>query len=157
MRGGGRAWPAALVVAVLAGCGATSTSTSSISYPAGPSLAEFRVRERCEGEDLSCQDRARTTVEGILGTLGGPADNPALRAPNDPPPPGRLLITFDAQPPFEFRTFDGEFRSTERIVVDVTAALRGGQSYAVIGPGLAYEIDAEQAEELLFSLFVLTD
>ena len=154
---GGRARLAALLLAGLAGCGVASTSTSSISYPAGPSLAEFRVRERCAEQDPSCQDRARTVLKGILGTLGGPADNPALRSPNDPPPPGRLLITFDAQPPFGFRTFDGEIRSTERVVVDVTAAMRGGPAYAVSGHDLAYEIDAEQAEELLFSLFVLTD
>ena len=42
-------------------------------------------------------------------------------------------------------------------MLDLTGAVRGGQSYAVVGPGLAYEVDAQPAEDLLFALFVLTD
>jgi len=149
---------AAALVAVLflAGCGVTSTSMGGISYPAGPSLAEFNVRERCGAQDASCQERAQTVLDEIVGGLGAPVDDQAMDAPNDPPAEGRLLITFDSEPQFEW-TAQGASGGAERVVVDVTGALRGGQSYAVVGPGLAYEVDAQQAEDLLFALFVLTD
>lgn len=149
-------WAALPLVAALAGCGVTSMSTGGISYPVGPSLAEFQVRERCGGQDQSCQDRAQAVLDGILGELGAPVDDPALQAPNDPPTEGRLAIIFDSDPAFEW-TAEGASGSAERVVVDVTGALRGGQSYAVVGDGLAYEVDAEQAQDLLFALFVLTD
>ena len=147
---------AAIAVLLLVGCGVTGTSTGGISYPAGPSLAEFHVRERCGRQDSSCQDRAQTVLDGILTELGPPVDDPAIQAPNDPPAEGRLLITFDSQPPFEWAA-EAASGSGELVVLDVTGALRGGQSYAVVGPGVAYEVDAQQAEDLLFALFVLTD
>ena len=87
-----------LLVALLAGCGVTTMAGGGISYPVGPSLAEFAVRERCGGQDESCHDRAQSLVAGILGDLGLPVADPALEAPNDPPPEGRLTIVFDAQP-----------------------------------------------------------
>jgi hypothetical protein len=149
---------AALVAAlVLAGCGITSTSSGGIAYPAGPSLAEFHVRERCGAQDDSCHERARTVLDEILTALGGPADDPVVQSPDEPPAQGRLTIVFDSQPAFEFQAPDGEQRSSERVVVDVTGALRGGESYAVVGDGLAYQVHPEQAEDLLFALFVLTD
>lgn len=148
---------ALLLVAALTGCGATEMAAEAIAYPVGPSLAQFGVRERCAGQDQSCQERAQEMVGQILGGLGTPVADPSMQAPDDPPPEGRLLITFDSQPPFEWEAADGASGTAERVVIDVTGALRGGQSYAVVGPGLAYEVDAQQAEDLLFSLFVLTD
>ena len=146
---------AALVAGLLlAGCGVASME--GIGYPAGPSLAEFHVRERCGAQDSSCHDRAQAVLDGILGELGTPVDDPAVEAPDDPPTEGRLLVTFDSEPPFEW-TAEGASGSAERVVVDVTGALRGGQSYAVVGPALAYAVDAQGAEDLLFALFVLTD
>ncbi|MGZ8476293.1 MAG: hypothetical protein ACXWWQ_08780 [Candidatus Limnocylindria bacterium] len=148
---------AALVaVLLLVGCGVTSTSSSGISYPVGPSLAELHVRERCGAQDGSCHDRAQAALDEIVGELGAPVDDPSVQSPDDPPAEGRLLITYDSDPPFAW-TAEGASGTADRVVVDVTGALRGGQSYAVVGPGLAYEVDAAQAEDLLFALFVLTD
>ena len=147
---------ALLLVAVVAGCGVTSMAGGGISYPAGPSLDEFHVRERCGGQDQSCHDRAQSLAAGLLRELGAPVADPAVEAPNDPPPEGRLTIVFDAQPPFEWTAQEAS-GSAERVMLDLTGAVRGGQSYAVVGPGLAYEVDAQQAEDLLFALFVLTD
>ncbi|MEP7082505.1 MAG: hypothetical protein ABI841_05965 [Chloroflexota bacterium] len=147
---------ALIAVLFLVGCGVTSTSSSGISYPVGPSLAKLHVRERCGAQDESCHERAQAVLDGVVGGLGAPVDDPAVGAPNDPPSEGRLLITFDSEPPFAW-TAEGASGSAERVVVDVTGALRGGQSYAVVGDGLAYEVDAQQATDLLFALFVLTD
>ncbi len=143
-------------VAILAGCGVTTMAGGGISYPIGPSLAEFHVRERCGAQDQSCHDRAESVVAGLLRELGEPVAERGMQAPDDAPPQGRLTIIFDGQPPFEW-TAQGASGSAERVVVDVTGAVRGGQSYAVVGDGLAYEVDAEQAQDLLFALFVLTD
>ena len=148
---------ALLLVAVLAGCGVTTTAGGAISYPVGPSLAEFGLRERCAGRDQSCQDRAQVMLGGILAELGPPAVDPAMRAPDDPPPEGRLLIIFDAEPPFEWQTVDGVSGTAERVVIDLTGVVDGSQSYAVIGPGEAYAIDAGQAAALLDALFVRVD
>ena len=58
---------AALVaVLLLAGCWVTSTSTGGMGYPAGPSLAEFHVRERCGVQDSSCQERAQAVFDDIV-------------------------------------------------------------------------------------------
>jgi len=148
---------ALLLVAALAACGVTTTAGGGISYPVGPSLAEFHVRERCGAQDASCHERAQELVSVILGELGAPVVDAAMQAPDDAPPDGRLTIIFDAQPPFEWQAADGASGTAERVVLDLTGAARGAESYAVVGPGLAYEVDSEQAEDLLFALFVLTD
>lgn len=148
---------ALLFAAVLVGCGVTSTAGGAITYPAGPSLAEFHVRDRCGAQDQSCHERAQDMVRVILGELGAPVLDAQVQALDDAPPEGSLAITFDAQPPFEWQAADGASGTSERVVFDLTGAARGAESYAVVGPGLAYEVDAERAADLLFALFVLTD
>ena len=60
---------AALGLAVITGCGAISTSSSGMSYPAGASLEQFGLRERCAGEG-DCDERAMEAIRAALGRLG---------------------------------------------------------------------------------------
>jgi hypothetical protein len=137
---------------LLAGCFATSTTSSGISVPAGPDLDRFDLRERCGGGDPSCTDRAQDLISPILQSLG-PA-NP----PRPAPAPGVLPFTIqvDRDPPWDWRSSDGSVGTTSNVVIDLEALLAGnGDAVARIGgddPG--YPIPAALAQQLIDALFI---
>lgn len=149
---------AATLAAMLTACGATTTmSGGGIAYPVGPSLAELGLAERCGGPDLSCGERAQAMLDGILGDLGASVADPAVSGPQAAPPEGRLTITVDRDPPFEWSAEGGASGTAARVVLDLTGVVDGSDSYVVVGTGQALTIDPEQAAALVEALFVQRD
>lgn len=152
-----RAAPAVLFAILLAGCGITSTSSSGIGHPVGPSLDEFGVRQRCAGEDSTCNDRALEIIRGLLGGLGPRVENPDAQGPMEGQPDGLLIVSASSDPPFEFLVADGTAGTTADVVVDLTPSIDGdGEPYVVMDAG-AFEIDPAAAAALLDALFVPLD
>lgn len=148
---------AAALAAMLTACAATTVGGGGIAYPVGPSLAELGLAERCGGPDLSCGERAQAMLDGILGDLGASLADPAVSGPQAAPPEGRLTITVDRDPPFEWSAEGGASGTAARVVLDLTGVVDGSDSYAVVGTGQALTIDPEQAAALVEALFVQRD
>lgn len=147
-------WLPLALAAMLCGCGVGSVSAGGMSMPAGPTLREFGVTERCGRQDPSCSDAAQQLVAPILANLGEAIDDPPMQGPDAVPPEDRLIISFDSDPPFPWRSVVGGDGETTRAHVDVTDALDGGVAYAVVGDGLAFVVDAGLARRLIDTLFV---
>jgi hypothetical protein len=152
-----RAAAAIALAALLAGCGITSVSSSGIGHPVGPSLEELGLRQRCSGEDTTCNDRALEIIRELMRRLGPRAESPEAHPPRDGQPDGLLLVTASSDPPFDFRAVDSAEGTTAEVVVDLTPSLTGGgNAYVVMEPG-AFEIGPEGAGALLDALFVPID
>ena len=147
-------WLPLVTAAMLCGCWVTSVSSGGMSMPSGPTLAEFGVAERCGRQDPSCWEAAQQLVERILANLGEAIDDPPMDGPDAVPPVDRLIISFDSDPPFRWRSAIGGDGETTRAHVDLTDALDGGVAYAVVGDGLAFVVDAELTRRLIDTLFV---
>lgn len=132
----------------------TSTSSSGLGHPVGPTLNQFGLRERCPPREASCSDRAFSVARTTFASLGEPYEGPRDIAQ---PPAPRFTIDFDHDPPFDWRAADGSGGSAGRISVDVTSFLRDdGPAFAVIGgmgDGPAYVVPDELARQLLDALF----
>jgi hypothetical protein len=151
MRGRGVAITAAMLVAMsLSACFVTGTSSSGIGFPAGPSLVQFGVVERCQrGGD--CTERAMEAIEAALGRLGPELEDTPITT-NDPmvPAPGdRLYIQVTSDPMFEWRAEMGTGSSAD-VMVDLTDE----NPYVVVAPGLALRLSDEDAAAIRDALFV---
>ena len=139
----------ALVTLTVGGCFATSTSSSGIGYPAGPSLAQFGLRERCpQGGD--CSERAMEAVEAALGRLGAPIEDTAITTTGGPTSPDRLVVEVSGDPPLAWRSEGGAEGSGSVVRVDLT----DGDPYVVVAPRQAFRISGEDAAAILGALFV---
>ena len=98
---------AAFCLALVAGCGVTSTSSSGITYPAGPSLEQFGVRERCpQGGD--CSERAMEAIQAALGRLGPEILNTPIRSNGvEAVPEDRLYVEVTIDPMLNWRSKAG--------------------------------------------------
>jgi hypothetical protein len=146
----GRVVALLVVVALSAsGCLVTSTSSSGMGYPAGPSLEQFGVRERCpQGGD--CIDRATDAVEAALGRLEEQIDATLITTTDGPPPDDRLYVDVDRDPPMEWRLLNGMEGTSQGVMVDLT----DDDPYVVVAPGLAFRLSAEDAAAIRDALFV---
>lgn len=154
MRSGVGRGLALAIAALLCGCWATSLSSGGMAMPGQPTLGELGVAERCAPADPSCWEAAQELVEPILVNLGEAIDDPATDGPDAVPPGDRLIITFDSDPPFRWRSAVGGDGETTRAHIDLTDAVDGGMAYAVVVEGRAFVVDAELARRLLDVLFV---
>ena len=145
------------VLLVVAGCWATTTSSSGLGHPVGPSLEEFGFRQRCGDEDSSCTDRALDVIRQLLEDLGDRVEDPLAQPLTEGQPPGILVITASSEPSFDFRTADGSVGQTLEVALDVTPTVNGENASYVVMPLGAFEIDPDGAAALVDALFVRLD
>jgi hypothetical protein len=139
----------ALAALGASGCLATSTSTGGIGYPAGPTLGQFGLRERCErGGD--CSERATDAVEVALGRLGPGIEDTPIADPDGAPPADRLYVDVDRDPPMEWRSESGAEGSSLGVMVDLT----DDEPYVIVAPGVAFRLRPEDAAAVRDALFV---
>jgi hypothetical protein len=139
----------ALLTLGVSGCLVTSTSSSGLGYPAGPSLDQFDVRARCErGGD--CSQRAMDALETALGRLGAEIRDTPITTTGDAPPPDRLYVNATSDPPLEWRSSSGAGGSAGGLIVDLTDA----NPYVVVAPQFAFRLSDEDAAAIRDALFV---
>jgi hypothetical protein len=145
---------AVLCTVALAGCFVTSTTTSGIGYPAGPSLEKFGLRERCpEGGD--CTQRAMDAIEAALGRLGPELVNPPITSPGgapaaEPVPPDRLYVEITVDPMLEWQAATGAAGSGSAFRVDLT----DDRPYVVVAPRLSFRLNDADAAAIRDALFL---
>jgi len=138
----------ALCVVAIAGCGVSGSSSGGMSYPAGPSLAQFGVRERCpQGGD--CSDQAMEAIRVALSRLGPEMQNaPITSNGGDAPPEDRLYVEITNDPMLEWRATGAE-GSSAAFRIDLTDS----DEYIVVAPRLAFglaDVDAAAIRDALF-------
>ena len=139
-----------LVALTSAACASTSTSSTSISTLAGPSLEQFGLRERCEQGRGDCEDRAIEAVRAALGRLGPEVGDPPVTDTAGVLPPDRLTVSVTSDPMLEWRSSTGAQGSGAGIVIDLTDET----AYALVAPRLAFELSDEDAAAIRNALFV---
>jgi hypothetical protein len=140
---------APVIAMVIGGCLATSTSSTSISHPAGPSLEQFALRERCaQGGD--CDERAMEAVWAALGRLGPEIVNPPITNTAGALPPDRLYVHVTSDPQLEWHSTTGAEGSAGGIVIDLTDET----AYALVAPRFAFELSDADAAAIRNALFV---
>lgn len=127
----------------------TSTSTGGLSHPAGPSLAQFGVLERCQ-QGGDCTDRATDAVEAALTRLGAMIDDTAITSNGGVPPEDRLYVEVTRDPQMEWRSETGVEGTSGGVMIDLT----DDAPYVVVAPGEAFRLGAADAAAIRDALFV---
>jgi hypothetical protein len=141
---------AALWIAVVTGCGAISTSSSGMSYPAGPSLEQFGLRERCAGEG-DCDERAMEAIRAALGRLGPEILNTPIRSNGvEAIPEDRLYVEVTIDPMLEWHTSTGAEGGVTAFRVDLTDE----NPYVVVAPRYSFRLSEADAAAIREALFV---
>ena len=141
---------AALGLAVITGCGAISTSSSGMSYPAGESLEQFGLRERCAGEG-DCDERAMEAIRAALGRLGPEIRNTPIRSNGvEAIPADRLYVEVTIDPMLEWRTTTGAEGGVTAFRVDLT----DDNPYIVVAPRYSFRLSDADAAAIRDALFV---
>jgi hypothetical protein len=139
----------AVCVVVVAGCGVSGSSSGGMSYPAGPSLAQFGVRERCP-QGGECSDRAMEAIRVALSRLGPEIqDAPITSNGGDGPPADRLYVEITNDPMLEWRATGAEGNSSA-FRIDLTDS----DEYIVVAPRLAFRLADVDAAAIRDALFV---
>ena len=143
---------AAAICLVLVGCAITGTSSSGIGFPAGPSLAQFGLQERCGQREGGCTERAMEAIESALERLGQQMeDTPITTNGSDTPPPeDRLYIQVTYDPMHEWQSSAGPASTGGAFMFDLT----DDNPYAVVAPDQAFRLSAEDAAAIRNALFV---
>ena len=139
-----------LVALSSAACASTSTSSTSISTLAGPSLEQFGLRERCGQGGGDCEERAIEAVRAALGRLGPEVADPPITSTAGALPPDRLTVQVTSDPPLAWRSPTGAEGAGSGIVIDLTDET----AYALVAPRLAFELSDEDAAAIRNALFV---
>ena len=145
--------PATLLIIVAlttAACSATSTSSTSIGTLAGPSLEQFGLRERCGQGGGDCEERAIEAVRAALGRLGPEVPDPPITNTAGALPPDRLTVSVTSDPMLAWRSATGDEGNGAGIVIDLTDET----AYALVAPGLAFELSDADADAIRDALFV---
>jgi hypothetical protein len=131
-----------------AGCGVTSVSTSGLGHPAGPTLEQFGLRERClRGGD--CSQQAEDAIEAALGRLGAAIENTPIASNAGAPPVDRLYVQASRDPPMEWRSESASGTSLE-VMIDLTDE----NPYVVVAPGQAFRLTEGDAAAIRDALFI---
>jgi hypothetical protein len=145
----GRVLLVALIALMTTACLVTGTSSGGISYPSGPSLAQFGLRDRCpQGGD--CTQHATDAVKAALTQLGAIVEDPPVTTTGVAPLPDRLLIDVDSDPPFSWRAENGAEGESVAVRVDLTDAI----AYVVVAPDTAFRLRDEDAAAIRDALFI---
>jgi hypothetical protein len=145
---------AILCLLLLPGCLATSTSSSSIGYPSGPSLEQFGLRERCPREG-DCTARAMDAIVAALGRLGPEIRDTPITSPGGAPaaapvPPDRLYVEITVDPMMEWHATTGGGGSGSAFRVDLTDE----NPYVVVAPRYSFRLSEQDATAIRDALFV---
>jgi hypothetical protein len=151
-----RGLPVATCVLLLAACFGTTTGSSGISAPTGPTLAEFGLRERCvAGGDLTCSERALEVAGRALAQLGPkiPDDGDGADALVG------LVVQVDRDPPWPWRAGDGNSGVVGSASFDLTSFVTGeGDAHVRLnGVAGAYLLPDEAAQAMVEALWVRAD
>jgi hypothetical protein len=145
---------AAFSLVWLVGCAVTGTSTSSVTYPAGPTLEQFGLRELCPrgGE---CSDRAMDAFVAALGRLGPEIRNTPITSPGGAPgaapvPDDRLYVEISVDPMLDWVTETGPGGSGGSFRVDLTDQ----NPYVVVAPRYSFRRNEADAAAIRDALFV---
>jgi hypothetical protein len=141
---------AALCLVVVAGCGLTGTSSSGMSYPAGASLEQFGLRDRCPPEP-DCSERAMEAIQAALGRLGPEILNTPIRSNGvEAIPEDRLYVEVTIDPMLEWRTTTGQEGGVTAFRIDLTDE----HPYVVVAPRYSFRLSEEDASAIRDALFV---
>ena len=145
---------AAICLVVLVGCGMTGTSSSGIAYPAGPSLEQFGLRERCP-QGGECSDRAMEAIEAALGRLGPEIRDTPITSPGGAPaaapvPEDRLYVEMTVEPMLDWLAATGIGGSGSAFRVDLTDE----NPYVVVAPRYSFRLGEADASAIRDALFV---
>jgi hypothetical protein len=141
-------------IVVLVGCGVTGSSSSGISYPAGPSLEQFGLRERCP-QGGECGDRAMEAFVAALGRLGPEIRNTPITSPGGAPaaapvPEDRLYVEITVDPMLDWLATTGGGGSGSAFRVDLTDE----NPYVVVAPRYSFRLGEADAAAIRDALFV---
>ena len=152
----GRRFPLAVAASlvVLVGCAVTGTSTSSVTYPAGPTLEQFGLRERCP-QGGECSDRAMEAFVAALGRLGPEIRNTPITSPGGAPaaapvPEDRLYVEIAVDPMLDWLAATGAGGSGGAFRVDLTDE----DPYVVVAPRFSFRLGEADAAAIRDALFV---
>lgn len=148
---------AALVLcigAIGSGCGAVRVASTGVSYPSGPSLEPFGLRERCP-ERGDCNDRALEAIAVALSRLGPEVRDAPITSPGGAPaaapvPPGRLYVEITVDPALEWRASTGAGGAGTAFRVDLT----DDNPYVVVAPRYSFRLTEADAAAIRDALFV---
>jgi len=140
----------AAALIVVAGCGAMDTSSTGMSYPAGASLEQFGLRERC-GPGGDCGDRAMEAIRAALGRLGPEIlDTPIRSNGVEPVPDDRLYVEITVDPMLEWRNATGAEGGVTAFRIDLTDE----NPYVVVAPKYSFRLSEADAAAIRDALFV---
>jgi len=145
---------AAVSLVTLGGCAITGMSSSSISYPAGPSLEQFGLRERCP-DGGECEERAMDAFVAALGRLGTEIRDTPITSPGGAPlaapvPEDRLYVEVTVDPMLDWFNSNGIGGSGSAFRVDLTDE----NPYVVVAPRFSFRLSDEDAAAIRDALFV---
>jgi len=145
---------AAFCLALIAGCGVTGTSSSGLTYPAGPSLEQFGLRERCP-QGGECSDRAMEAFMAALGRLGPEIRDTPITSPGGAPaaapvPEDRLYVEIAVDPMLDWLAATGAGGSGGAFRVDLTDE----DPYVVVAPRFSFRLGEADAAAIRDALFV---
>ena len=89
-------------------------------------------------------------VRAALGRLGAEVTDPPVTNTAGALPPDRLTVNITSDPPLGWRSATGAEGSGAGIVIDLTDET----AYALVAPGQAFELSAEDAAAIRNALFV---
>ena len=141
---------ATLCLVVVSGCGVTGTSTSGMSYPAGPTLEQFGLRDRCPPE-AECSERAMEAIQAALGRLGPEILNTPIRSNGvEPIPDDRLYVEVTIDPMLTWRSKTGAEGGVTAFRIDLTDE----NPYVVVAPNYSFRLSEADAAAIRDALFV---
>jgi hypothetical protein len=145
---------ATLGLVVVAGCGVTSTTSTGMTYPAGPTLEQFGLRERCP-QGGECSDRAMEAFVAALGRLGPEIRNTPITSPGGAPaaapvPEDRLYVEMTVDPMLDWLATTGPGGSGGAFRVDLTDE----DPYVVVAPRFSFRLNEADAAAIRDALFV---
>jgi hypothetical protein len=140
-----------LVLLAAAGCGLGSTSSSGMTYPAGASLEQFGLRDRCPPE-ADCSERAMEVIEGALARLGPEIMDTPITTNGGAagPPADRLYIDVTSDPMLAWRSSSGPEGASAGFMIDLTDE----NPYVVVAPRFAFRLSDADAAAIRDALFV---
>ena len=153
----GRRYPLAAVMwlVFVTGCGVMSTSSTSMSYPAGASLEQFGLRERCSEGGGDCDQRAMEAFVAALARLGPEIRDTPITSPGGAPraapvPEGRLYVEITVDPMLDWVAATGAGGGGGAFRVDLTDE----NPYVVVAPRYSFRLTDADAAAIRDALFV---